>query len=115
MADVFQLLGPKENPYPYIMNADIVVQPSRFEGKSVVLDESKILAKPIVATAYPTVVDQVSENEGIVVDIDPIALANGIESLLQDNRHIAEITEHLRGSDYGNTCYIEDYKSAFIG
>lgn len=112
VADVFKLLGPRENPYPYIANADIVVQPSRFEGKSVVLDESKILGKPIVATAYPTVVDQVSNAEGVVVDIDPAALANGIESLVIDGRRIAEIAEHLRGTDYGNTCYIEDYKSA---
>ncbi|WP_195419789.1 glycosyltransferase [Collinsella sp. D33t1_170424_A12] len=115
VADVFKLLGPRENPYPYIANADIVVQPSRFEGKSVVLDESKILSKPIVATAYPTVADQVSNDEGLVVDIDPVALANGIESLVQDSPRIAEITEHLRATDYSNTCYIEDYKKAFIG
>lgn len=112
VADVFKLLGPRENPYPYIANADVVVQPSRFEGKSVVLDESKILGKPIVATAYPTVVDQVSNAEGVVVDIDPVALANGIESLVIDGRRITEIAEHLRGTDYGNTSYIEDYKSA---
>ena len=113
VADVFLLLGPKENPYPYISNADIVVQPSRFEGKSVVLDESKILAKPIVATAYPTVADQVSEAEGVVVDIDPVALANGIELFLKDERRTTEIVNHLRSSSFGNTLYIEDYIAAF--
>ena len=33
LEDHFILLGMKENPYPYIKEADIYVQPSRFEGK----------------------------------------------------------------------------------
>lgn len=52
-------LGSKSNPYPYMNNADLIVQASRWEGKSVVLDEAKILGKPILATAYATVKDQV--------------------------------------------------------
>lgn len=36
-------LGLKENPYPYIKKCDLLVQSSRWEGKSVVLDEAKIL------------------------------------------------------------------------
>src|SRR5690606_690821 len=43
----FILAGIKENPYPYVARADIYVQPSRFEGKSIAIDEAKILAKPI--------------------------------------------------------------------
>ena len=51
--DNVKLIGIKDNPYVYIRNADIFVQPSRFEGKSIVLDETKILQKPIVVTKYP--------------------------------------------------------------
>ncbi|PEU67247.1 glycosyl transferase, partial [Bacillus cereus] len=40
------LLGIKENPYPYIKQADIYIQTSRYEGKSISIDEAKILAKP---------------------------------------------------------------------
>ena len=47
----FILLGIKENPYPYINNATIYVQPSRFEGKSLAIDEAKILHKPILHLA----------------------------------------------------------------
>ena len=49
--DCFILLGARKNPYPYIKNCTVFIQPSRYEGKSVVLDETKILAGPIVATA----------------------------------------------------------------
>ena len=71
--------GQKENPYPYMKRAEILVQPSRVEGKSIVLDEAKILGKAIVAADYPSVSDQI-ENvvTGIVAKTSPEALAESI-------------------------------------
>ena len=46
----FFLLGQKENPYPYIKNADYFCLLSRFEGYGMVLEEAKILGKPIIIT-----------------------------------------------------------------
>ena len=46
----FYLLGQKENPYPYIKNADYFCLLSRFEGYGMVLEEPKILNKPIIIT-----------------------------------------------------------------
>ena len=46
----FHLLGMQDNPYPYIRQADLYVQPSRFEGHSVTIMEARLLAKPILAT-----------------------------------------------------------------
>lgn len=46
----FILLGAKENPYPYIKQADIFCLLSRFEGYGMVLEEAKILNKPIMIT-----------------------------------------------------------------
>ena len=42
------LLGKKENPYPYIKACDWYIQPSRYEGKSVVVRETQILQKPVI-------------------------------------------------------------------
>ena len=56
-------LGLRANPYPYIRSCDLLVQPSRWEGKSVVLDEAKILAKPILATNYSTIKDQLKDKK----------------------------------------------------
>ena len=91
----FILLGARENPYPDIANAKLFVQPSRYEGKSVVLDEAKILATPIVATAYPTVGDQLSnEQEGIIVEMNPNSIAEGIERLIEDTSLRDKIHEY---------------------
>jgi glycosyltransferase involved in cell wall biosynthesis len=80
----FILLGVKENPYPYIRNADIYVQPSKYEGKSIALDEAKILLKPIVVTNYKTVNDQISDGmNGLIVDMNEDGISNGVETLIK--------------------------------
>lgn len=77
----FILCGIKDNPYPYLANCDIFVQTSRFEGKSVALDEAKIFCKPIVATKYSTVYDQLNDKTGVIVDMNGEAIADGIYNL----------------------------------
>ncbi|MBQ6272843.1 MAG: glycosyltransferase [Oscillospiraceae bacterium] len=79
------LHGTVANPYPFIKAADVIVQPSRWEGKSVLLDEAKLLGKAIVVTNYPSVSDQVCHGEtGWIVDAKPEAIADGIEHVLHD-------------------------------
>jgi glycosyltransferase involved in cell wall biosynthesis len=81
----FHLLGIKENPYPYIKASDIYVQPSRYEGKSLAIDEAKILQKPIVVTNFETAKDQLQHGvDGIIVELSEEALCNGIEMLIRD-------------------------------
>lgn len=103
LEDVFFLLGIRDNPYPYLKHVDVVVQPSRYEGKSMVLDEAKILAKPIVATNYTTVRDQLSDKEGLVVDMTPEGIAEGIQRMLVDTKIREGFVKYLQQRDYGNT------------
>lgn len=48
--DTFTLLGAKNNPYPYIKDADIFGLFSYFEGYGMVIEEAKILKKHIIIT-----------------------------------------------------------------
>ena len=50
LENTFFLLGKKENPYPYIKHADYFCLLSYFEGYGMVLEEAKILNKPIIIT-----------------------------------------------------------------
>lgn len=85
LEDIFLLEGMQPNPYPYMKKADIIVQPSRYEGKSIVLDEAKVLGKAIVVTNYPSVTDQIKDKEtGLIVECIPEEIAKGIEQLLND-------------------------------
>jgi len=85
LQDIFILLGMKDNPYPYIREADIYVQPSRFEGKSIAIDEAKILHKPIVVTNFSTATDQIqNEENGLIVGMDAQSIFEGIKRLIDD-------------------------------
>lgn len=93
--DTFLLEGIRKNPYPYMKKADIIVQPSRFEGKSIVLDEAKILGKPIVVTNYASVADQITDGvTGVIVDIDPKSVADGIERVVHDKELAKRLSDN---------------------
>ena len=104
------LLGIKSNPYPYISQADIFVQTSKFEGKSIVLDEAKILLKPIIVTNYDTVYDSIiNEETGIVVAMDGEAVANGIYRLLNDYNLRQKLIQNLQKVGCGNEEELKKY------
>ena len=110
----FTLLGPRENPYIYMKNCDVVAQTSRWEGKSVVLDEAKIIGTPILTTDYPTAKDQIlAGKEGIVVEMAPKAIAEGIEQLLLNKELREDIHNYLVSHEYGNAEEIQRYYELF--
>lgn len=101
IVDCFIFLGERSNPYPYIRQADIYVQPSYFEGKSIAIDEAKILCRPIVVTSFPSVYDQIEDGiTGCVVDIDAKAIAAGIERMILDVNLRLRLSENLRKETY---------------
>ena len=115
LEDTCILLGTRENPYPYIKNCDLFAQTSRYEGKSVVLDEAKILAAPILVTNYPTVHDQIVDGkEGYIVELSPQAIADGIEKMIKDKDLRDSFSDYLGANEYGNQDEIGKY-IALIG
>ena len=83
-------LGVKSNPYPFIYGADMIVHPSQFEGKSIALDEAKLLCKPIVVTDYSTVLDQFTDNyNGVICTMDEDSLYTSIIKVFE-NKDLAQ-------------------------
>ena len=110
LEEYITFLGLRANPYPYIRSCDLLVQPSRWEGKSVVLDEAKILAKPILATNYSTIKDQLKDKkEGLITDISPNAIAEGIIELRENPQLYNSIQCYLDKHEYGNEKEILQY------
>ena len=103
-------LGLKKNPYYYMRHCDIFVQPSRYEGKSIVLDEAKILAKPIVVTNYTTVRDSIIDSkDGIVTELQPEDIASAIIDLWNNAKKRKELISNLKKKANGNAEEIEKY------
>lgn len=92
----FQLIGLRENPYPYLKVATIYAQPSRYEGKSIAIDEAKIMQKPIVVTNFTTAKDQINhQNNGWITEFDEKQLAKDIAYLLQNKTVQEELSLNL--------------------
>lgn len=107
----FILLGAKINPYPYIKDADIYVQPSRVEGKSVALDEVKALAKPTVVTDFSTVFDQFVDNKtALICKKEAVDIAEKISLLINDSDMRDKLAQNLRKEKVGN----EEQANVFI-
>lgn len=106
--DCFFLLGERENPYPYFKQCDVYIQPSRFEGKSIAVDEAKCFARPIVVTDFGTVRDQIKDGvNGLVAEKTPQSIADAVERLLREPELRQKLTDSLLREQMGNEEEIE--------
>ena len=102
------LLGKKSNPYPYIKACDWYIQPSRYEGKSVVVREAQMLCKPVIVTHYPTAPSQVQHGiDGVIVPMDIPGCVEQMVDALRNDTLKASIVEYLESHDYGNMTEVD--------
>lgn len=81
----FLLLGAVNNPYPYYTQADIYVHATRFEGKSIAVQEAQSLGCTIVVSDCNGNRELVTdEKDGIFCALTPEAVASSITGLLED-------------------------------
>lgn len=106
MQDFVIILGKRKNPYPYIKECDIYIQPSRYEGKSVTVREAQLLGKPVIITSYTTASSQLEAGlDGIIVPLDNQECADGIAALIRDKERMRDLSRNCRKKDYTN--YLE--------
>ena len=80
----FILLGAKKNPYPYFAQTDIYVHASRFEGKSIAIQEAQVLGCAIAASDCSGNREQiVSGVDGLLCPFSPEGIANAVEYLIE--------------------------------
>lgn len=97
------ILGKRKNPYPYINECDIYIQPSRYEGKSVTVREAQMLGKPVIITSYATAVSQLEAGvDGIIVPIDNEECAAGIAELVRNRDKQESLSRNCRKKNYAN-------------
>lgn len=107
MQDTVIILGKKENPYPYIADCDLYVQPSRYEGKCVSVIEAQILHKPVVITNYATSGSQLRDGyDGIIVPMDNAGCAEGIAAVIENPQLQKQLMENTKQQDYTNAAEI---------
>ncbi|MBM7651851.1 glycosyltransferase [Neobacillus cucumis] len=104
----FILLGANPNPYPYMKQCDLYVQPSRHEGYCITLAEAKCFNKPIVSTNFTGAREQIINNQtGLIVNFDEIEMYNTIKKLLDDKGLRREIVKNSQIYINNNTTDIQ--------
>ena len=99
-----KFLGVLVNPYPYMKHTKIIAHLSYFEGKSIALDEAKIIGKPVVVTNFSTVLDQFKDGfNASICDFNVNAIANAIEELLDNKELIHKYSSNLKSEIMDNT------------
>ncbi len=94
----FILYGAVDNPYPFIDQADIYVHATRFEGKSIAIQEAQVLGKAIIASDCSGNREQIDDGkDGILCDFNAGSIADSVMRLLEDR----ELLERLAASAPG--------------
>ncbi len=107
-------LGVRTNPYPYIRKADLIVHPSKFEGRSIALDEARLLCKPVVVTNFSTVHDQFTDRyDASICEMTAESIADAIVELLANSKLQQKYADNLRNDRKDNLSEIEKLYAIF--
>lgn len=82
----FKLLGKKENPYPYIKDADYFCLLSYFEGYGMVLEEAKILGKSIIITDTAAREAVKDYENSLILDNNEDAIYEGLKQIIMNGK-----------------------------
>lgn len=106
------LLGEKSNPYPYIAQANLLVNTSVSEACPYVINEAKILHTPIVCSDFGSAKEFIDFGvNGYYVPIEK--MADTIVSLYNDRAKLSILRENLLQFEYDNETILKQIYSLF--
>ena len=109
--ETFHLLGQKENPYPYVRQADYFCLLSRFEGYGMVLEEAKILGKNIIITDTAAREAVEGYSNKYVLENTEEGIYNGLLKVLEENMKNGKDKENEEVKEqYDNSNIIKEVK-----
>lgn len=85
LEEEFFLPGVTDNPYTYMAQADMYVHATRFEGKSIAIQEAQILGCAILVSDCSGNREQVVHGvDGLMCQMEPESICDGIIEMLND-------------------------------
>lgn len=94
--EYFILMGAMDNPYPYMKQADIYVHATRYEGKSMAIEEAQILGKTIVASDCTGNREQIlSGYDGILLELNVQNLVSTLVRIIENINIRKEFEKHV--------------------
>lgn len=84
LCDYVELLGEKENVYPYIKSSDLLLSTSLSESFGLTIAEALVLNTPVVALNYPALCEIISDN-GIICNSKE-EIIDSISTLIENDK-----------------------------
>ena len=96
----FILLGSLLNPYPYVKNADFFILPSESEGWPLIIADTLILQKPIIATQVGGIPEMISHKKnGYLIPYETAEIYSSMKEFMSNPTLISELKENLKDSE----------------
>lgn len=89
LEDIVILKGNQVNPYKYLAKSDCLIMSSQFEGYGIVIDEARVLGKPVISTDVADAKRILSEGYGIVCENSEEGIYDAMKDFL--NRNYKEV------------------------
>jgi len=88
----FVLLGNKDNPFPYMKNADFFILPTQSEAYPLAVKEALILGIPVLATDTGGISEIISDGvDGVLMKYDKEDISNKMEMLLSNPESVKSL------------------------
>lgn len=105
--ETFILRGHQSNPFPFYRHADVSATLSYFEGLCGAVNEAKVMGRPVVATRFSGIEEQIVDGEsGLIVENSEEAIFEGMKKVLTDHA----LRQKLTNSDLHRAIADDDYK-----
>ncbi len=112
LEDSIELLGPQENPFPYVAASDMFLLCSRYEGFPMVVDEALILGVPVMITDYAASSEQIKDGvTGFIVSNSEEGIYGGIREVLEHPQKLIDIRNYLMTMDHAKYTDCDDIVS----
>lgn len=86
LTDHVEVLGKKENPFPYYKACDVYLQPSKYEGHCVSIIEAKYFNKPIVSNNFAGIADEIENDyNGLICDMNFDSQYEALEKVIENS------------------------------
>jgi glycosyltransferase involved in cell wall biosynthesis len=110
------LYGNQDNPYRYMINADLFLLPSYHEAAPMVFDEAKCLGLPILTTNTISAKEMVEEcDAGWTCENSTEGIQKKLEYILNHSFEFEELREKLRTQNFNNIQALKQFDCMLEG
>ena len=105
--------GEKQNPYPYIKQADLMLLTSYHEAAPMVIEEARCLGVPILSTKTSSSQEMVIEAQaGWICDNDQAAIDDTLCRVLADRDGLMAVKQRLLATPMDNLVALAQFSAA---